>query len=54
VLPSYKILVHGEVRGGEYHEERIGGLVKEVEVFVLLRELLGVLCFAEAVWKWGR
>jgi hypothetical protein len=42
-------LVHGEVRGGEYHEGRIGGLALEVRVSTLLRDLLGVLGFATAV-----
>jgi hypothetical protein len=47
-------LFHGEVRGGEYHEDRIGVLAMEVQVSVLLRDLLGVLGFAAAVCKWGR
>ena len=45
VLPSDDILVHGEIRGGEYHEGRIGGLAMEVRVCVLLRNFLGVLDF---------
>ena len=54
LLPSGDILVHGEVRGGEYHDGRIGGLAMEVRVSVLLRDLLGVPGFAAAVCKWGR
>jgi hypothetical protein len=42
-------LVHGEVRGREYHEDRIGGLAMEVRLFALLRDLLGILGFAAAV-----
>jgi hypothetical protein len=33
----------GEVRDGEYHEGRIGGLAMEVQVFALLRDMHGVL-----------
>jgi hypothetical protein len=40
-------LVHDEVRGGEYHEGRIGGLAMEVRVYALLRDLLGVLDFEQ-------
>jgi hypothetical protein len=41
------ILVHGEVRGREYHEGQIGRLATEVRVSALLRDLLlGVLGFA--------
>jgi hypothetical protein len=47
-------LVHDEVRGGEYHEGRIGGLTMEVRVSALLRDLLGAMGFAKAVCKWGR
>jgi hypothetical protein len=54
VLSSCDILVHGEVRGGEYHEDRIGELAMEVQVFTLLRNLLGVPASAAAVRKWGR
>jgi hypothetical protein len=42
-------LVHGEVRGGEYHKGWIEGLAIEVRVSALLRDLLGVLVFAAAV-----
>jgi hypothetical protein len=44
-------LVHGEVRGGEYHKGRIEGVAMEVRVFTLLRDLLGVLGFTVAVCK---
>jgi hypothetical protein len=44
-------LVYDEVRGGEYHEGRIGGLEMEVRVSALLRDLLGVPGFVAAVWK---
>jgi hypothetical protein len=30
MLPSDEILVHGEIRGIEYHEGWIGGLAMEV------------------------
>jgi hypothetical protein len=42
-------LVYSEVRGGEYHEGKIGGFEIEVRVSALLRVLLGVLGFAAAV-----
>jgi hypothetical protein len=54
VLPSDDILVHGDIRGGEYHEGRIGGLAMEVRISVMLRDLLGVLGFAAVICKWGR
>jgi hypothetical protein len=47
------LLVHGKVRGGEYHEGLIGGLAMKVRVSALLRDLLSVLGFAATVWKWG-
>jgi hypothetical protein len=43
VLPSYDILVHGAIIGGEYHEDRIEGIAMEFRVSVMLRNLLGVL-----------
>jgi hypothetical protein len=43
VLPSDDILVHGEIRGGEYHECWVGGLAMGVRVSVMLRDLIGVL-----------
>jgi hypothetical protein len=48
-FPSGDILLHGKVRGEEYHECRIGVLAMEVQFSVLLRDLLGVLGFATAV-----
>jgi hypothetical protein len=47
-------LLHGEVRGGEYHDDRIGELAIEVQVSALLRELLSILGFTVAIYKWGR
>jgi hypothetical protein len=49
VLPSDDILVHGEIRGGEYHEDRSCGIAMEVRVSVMLRYLLGILGFEIAV-----
>jgi hypothetical protein len=46
-------LVHGEVRGEEYHEGRIRGLAMEVRISSLFRDLLGVLGFEATVCKWG-
>jgi hypothetical protein len=54
LLPPGDILVHSEVRDGEYHEDQIGGLAMEVRVYALLRDLLGVLGFAAAACKWGQ
>jgi hypothetical protein len=42
-------LVHGELRGREYHEGQIEGLAMEVRVFALLRDLLDVLDFKAAL-----
>jgi hypothetical protein len=42
-VPIIWLVVHGEVRGGEYHEGQIRGLAMEVRVSALLRDLLGVL-----------
>jgi hypothetical protein len=53
VLPSDDILVHGEIRGGEYHERRFGELTMEVRVFVPLMDFLGVLGLAGTICKWG-
>jgi hypothetical protein len=47
-------IFHGEVRGGEYHGGRIGGLAMEVRVSALLRDLLGFPGFTAAICKWGR
>jgi hypothetical protein len=49
MLPSNDILVHGEIRGGEYHDGRIGGLAMKVQVSALLRHLLGIPGFATTV-----
>jgi hypothetical protein len=46
------ILVHSEVRDGEYHEGQIGGLTIEVRVSASWFGL--VMDFAEAIYKWGR
>jgi hypothetical protein len=46
VLPSDNFLVQGEIRGGEYHESRIGGLAMEVRVSAILRDMLGILALA--------
>jgi hypothetical protein len=54
LLPLVDFLVNDEVRGGDFHEGRIGGLAMEVVVFALLRGLLGVPGFAAAVCMWGR
>jgi hypothetical protein len=43
--PSDVILIHGEIRGGEYHAGRIGELAMEIHVCVLLSNFLGVLGF---------
>jgi hypothetical protein len=42
-------MVHGEVRDGEYHKGRIGGLAMEVRVSAHLRDLLDVLSFAATI-----
>jgi hypothetical protein len=54
VLSSDDILVHDEIRSGEYHEGWIGGLAMEVRVCVMLRDMLGVFGFATVVCKCGR
>jgi hypothetical protein len=49
MLPSDDILIMVKIRGGKYHEGRIGGLAMEVRVFVMLRDFLGVLVLSVAV-----
>jgi hypothetical protein len=53
VLSLDVILVHSEIRGGEYHEGPIRELAMEVQVFVMLTDLLGVLDVATKVCKCG-
>jgi hypothetical protein len=53
VLPSDDILVHGEIRGGEYHEGWIEGLAIVVPSSAMLRDLLGAPGYAIVVCKWG-
>ena len=50
-LAIQRHFLHDEVRGGEYHEGRIGGLAMEVRVSVMLRDLLGVLGLATTTCK---
>jgi hypothetical protein len=53
-VKSDDVLVHGKIRGGEYHEGRIRGLTMEVRVSILLMGLLSVLSFAAPICKWRR
>jgi hypothetical protein len=49
VLPSDDILVHGEIRGEDYHACWFGGLAMKIGVSVVLWDLFGFLGFAAAI-----